>query len=118
MLHRPQHAAQHGLARAMLLCRVTSCAITAAILPAGMCGIVTPPCMQARQQVKEMVWMKQSENMVLEAMAHLSAVHDALEDMLMGSQHSARSPDHQLQPLTSASQAAGLASHGSRRFSH
>ena len=28
--------------------------------------------------------MKQSENMVLEAMAHLSAVHDALEDMLMG----------------------------------
>ena len=39
---------------------------------------------QARQQAKEMVWMKQSENMVLEAMAHLSAVHDVLEEMLLG----------------------------------
>ena len=28
--------------------------------------------------------MKQSENMVLEAMAHLSAVHDVLEEMLLG----------------------------------
>ena len=30
--------------------------------------------------------MKQSENMVLEAMAHLSAVHDVLEEMLLGPQ--------------------------------
>lgn len=41
--------------------------------------------MQARQQVQEMVWMKQSENMVLEAMTRLSTVHDALEELLMGS---------------------------------
>lgn len=41
--------------------------------------------LQARQQVQEMVWMKQSENMVLEAMTRLSTVHDALEDLLMGS---------------------------------
>ena len=39
---------------------------------------------QARQQVQEMVWMKQSENMVLEAMTRLSTVHDALEELLMG----------------------------------
>ena len=46
-----------------------------------------PGCcdLQARQQVQEMVWMKQSENMVLEAMTRLSTVHDALEDLLMGS---------------------------------
>lgn len=31
-----------------------------------------------------MVWMKQSENMVLEAMTRLSTVHDALEELLMG----------------------------------
>ncbi|KAK9823463.1 hypothetical protein WJX72_002919 [[Myrmecia] bisecta] len=37
---------------------------------------------EARQQVQEMVWMKQSENMVLEAMTRLAAVHDALEDLL------------------------------------
>ena len=49
--------------------------------------------MQARQQVKEMVWMKQSENMVLEAMAHLSAVHDALEEMLLGSHTSGLDQD-------------------------
>lgn len=41
--------------------------------------------MQARQQAKEMLWMRQSENMVLEAMTRLSAVHDALEEMLGGS---------------------------------
>lgn len=41
--------------------------------------------LQARQQVQEMVWMKQSENMVLEAMTRLSTVHDALEELLMGS---------------------------------
>jgi hypothetical protein len=35
--------------------------------------------------VQEMVWMKQSENMVLEAMTRLSTVHDALEELLMGS---------------------------------
>lgn len=40
---------------------------------------------EARQQVQEMVWMKQSENMVLEAMTRLSTVHDALEELLMGS---------------------------------
>lgn len=40
--------------------------------------------LQARQQVQEMVWMKQSENMVLEAMTRLSTVHDALEELLMG----------------------------------
>lgn len=40
--------------------------------------------MQARQQVQEMVWMKQSENMVLEAMTRLSTVHDALEELLSG----------------------------------
>jgi len=28
-----------------------------------------------------MLWMRQSENMVLEAMTRLSAVHDALEEM-------------------------------------
>lgn len=39
---------------------------------------------EARQQVQEMVWMKQSENMVLEAMTRLSTVHDALEELLMG----------------------------------
>ncbi|KAK9800910.1 hypothetical protein WJX73_010144 [Symbiochloris irregularis] len=50
---------------------------------------------EARQQVKEMVWMKQSENMVLEAMVHLSAVHDALEDMLMSShQHNPSAHQH------------------------
>lgn len=38
--------------------------------------------LQARQQVKEMVWMKQSENMVLEAVTRLSSVHDALEELL------------------------------------
>eukprot|EP00884_Botryococcus_braunii_P004062 jgi/Botrbrau1/13657/Bobra.0292s0007.1 len=37
---------------------------------------------EARQQVKEMVWMKQSENMVLEAVTRLSSVHDALEELL------------------------------------
>lgn len=31
-----------------------------------------------------MLWMRQSENMVLEAMTRLSAVHDALEEMLGG----------------------------------
>lgn len=31
-----------------------------------------------------MVWMKQSENMVLEAMTRLSTVHDALEELLSG----------------------------------
>ena len=31
------------------------------------------------------MWMKQSENMVLEAMTRLSTVHDALEELLMGS---------------------------------
>jgi hypothetical protein len=36
---------------------------------------------EARQQAKEMLWMRQSENMVLEAMTRLSAVHDALEEM-------------------------------------
>ena len=41
--------------------------------------------LQARQQVQEMVWMKQSEDMVLEAMTRLSTVHDALEELLMGS---------------------------------
>ena len=52
-------------------------------------------CTQARQQVQEMVWMKQSENMGLEAMTRLSTVHDALEEMLrsdarggLASQHS------------------------------
>lgn len=40
---------------------------------------------QARQQAKEMLWMRQSENMVLEAMTRLSSVHDALEEMLGGS---------------------------------
>ena len=39
---------------------------------------------QARQQAKEMLWMRQSENMILEAMTRLSAVHDALEEMLGG----------------------------------
>lgn len=39
---------------------------------------------EARQQVQEMVWMKQSENMVLEAMTRLSTVHDALEELLSG----------------------------------
>ena len=39
-------------------------------------------CLQARQQLKEMVWMKSSENMVLEAMFRLSGLHDALEDLL------------------------------------
>lgn len=38
--------------------------------------------MQARQQLKEMVWMKSSENMVLEAMFRLSGLHDALEELL------------------------------------
>jgi len=37
---------------------------------------------QARQQLKEMVWMKSSENMVLEAMFRLSGLHDALEELL------------------------------------
>lgn len=46
----------------------------------SMCGV----WLQARQQVQEMVWMKQSENMVLEAMTRLSTVHDALEELLMG----------------------------------
>ena len=45
--------------------------------------------MQARQQAKEMLWMRQSENMVLEAMTRLSSVHDALEEMLGGN---AKSP--------------------------
>lgn len=40
--------------------------------------------LQARQQAKEMLWMRQSENMVLEAMTRLSSVHDALEEMLGG----------------------------------
>lgn len=40
-----------------------------------------PTPSQARQQAKEMLWMRQSENMVLEAMTRLSAVHDALEEM-------------------------------------
>ena len=42
------------------------------------------PCCpaQARQQLKEMVWMKSSENMVLEAMFRLSGLHDALEELL------------------------------------
>ena len=43
-----------------------------------LCAVV----LQARQQAKEMLWMRQSENMVLEAMTRLSAVHDALEEML------------------------------------
>lgn len=43
---------------------------------------VAPFFLQARQQVQEMVWMKQSENMVLEAMTRLSTVYDALEDLL------------------------------------
>lgn len=43
--------------------------------------------------------MKQSENMVLEAMAHLSAVHDALEEMLTGSLHGGGADGHQ--PSTS-----------------
>jgi hypothetical protein len=42
---------------------------------------------QARQQLKEMVWIKSSENMVLEAMYRLSGLHDALEDLLRGNMH-------------------------------
>ena len=38
--------------------------------------------MQARQQLKEMVWIKSSENMVLEAMYRLAGLHEALEDLL------------------------------------
>lgn len=38
--------------------------------------------LQARQQLKEMVWIKSSENMVLEAMYRLSGLHDALEELL------------------------------------
>lgn len=42
----------------------------------------TSALVQARQQLKEMVWMKSSENMVLEAMFRLSGLHDALEELL------------------------------------
>ena len=38
--------------------------------------------LQARQQLKEMVWIKSSENMVLEAMYRLSGLHEALEELL------------------------------------
>lgn len=38
--------------------------------------------LQARQQLKEMVWIKSSENMVLEAMYRLAGLHEALEDLL------------------------------------
>ena len=40
---------------------------------------------QARQQLKEMVWARASENMVLEAIARLAGLHDALEQLLRGS---------------------------------
>ncbi len=68
---------------------------------------------QARQQVQEMVWMKQSENMVLEAMTRLSTVHDALEEMLRsdtrGAQHGLA---HQHPPVHSM-HSSGF---GARRF--
>ena len=67
---------------------------------------------QARQQVQEMVWMKQSENMVLEAMTRLSTVHDALEEMLRsdsrGGQHGIAS-QHPAHSMHSSS-------FGARRF--
>lgn len=47
------------------------------VLRGGVCG-----SSQARQQLKEMVWIKSSENMVLEAMYRLSGLHEALEDLL------------------------------------
>lgn len=53
---------------------------------------------QARQQLKEMVWIKSSENMVLEAMYRLSGLHDALEDLLKAPTQAAEG---------SATQAAG-----------
>jgi hypothetical protein len=52
------------------------------IIPGERLEDVTIRVPEARQQVQEMVWMKQSENMVLEAMTRLSTVYDALEDLL------------------------------------
>ena len=40
---------------------------------------------QAWQQLKEMVWARASENMVLEAISRLAGLHDALEQLLRGS---------------------------------
>ena len=39
-------------------------------------------CAQARQQIKEMVWMKASENMMLEALTRLASLHQPLEELL------------------------------------
>ena len=46
------------------------------------CMNCSPALVQARQQLKEMVWIKSSENMVLEAMYRLAGLHEALEDLL------------------------------------
>lgn len=63
--------------------------------------------LQARQQVQEMVWMKQSENMVLEAMTRLSTVYDALEDLLRAGINDA--PLQQARPARVSHDAAAAA---------
>ncbi len=37
---------------------------------------------QARQQIKELVWMKASENMMMEALSRLAGLHRPLEELL------------------------------------
>ncbi|CAK0783136.1 hypothetical protein CVIRNUC_006332 [Coccomyxa viridis] len=56
--------------------------VRAKIVPGELLRACVERVPEARQQLKEMVWMKSSENMVLEAMFRLSGLHDALEELL------------------------------------
>ncbi|KAK9905511.1 hypothetical protein WJX75_001206 [Coccomyxa subellipsoidea] len=56
--------------------------VRAKIIPGELLRSCVERVPEARQQLKEMVWIKSSENMVLEAMYRLSGLHEALEELL------------------------------------
>lgn len=39
-------------------------------------------CPEAKNQLQQMLWSRQSENLILEALAHLSVITEVLEDLL------------------------------------
>ncbi|KAK9839649.1 hypothetical protein WJX81_003229 [Elliptochloris bilobata] len=76
---------------------------------------------EARQQIKEMVWMKASENMMLEALSRLAGLHRPLEELLReappGGAAAAAPLLHRgnalLEPLATAAQEADVGPTGS-----